>query len=289
MSPTPLLRIRDLETLYFERLAALSGVSLEAEGGEIVAVLGPNGAGKTTLLRTLAGLLPNQPRQGTIELGGKRIERRPPEEIARLGVALVPEDRGLFRELSVADNLELGLWGRKGSDASAALDFVHRLFPALKESAGQQAETLSAGQQQLLAVGRALLRRPRLLLLDEPSLNLAHPAAEALFAALREIARGGTAILLVEQNARLALKVARRAVILEGGRITLEGTPLELETHPDVRAAYLGRADSPPEPAAPTPAEATGAARSTRGPVAPNPVDGVRPDVPLAPPPHAFV
>jgi ABC-type branched-subunit amino acid transport system ATPase component/ABC-type branched-subunit amino acid transport system permease subunit len=283
MSSSPLLRIRDLETLYFERVAALSAVSLEVDRGEIVAVLGPNGAGKTTLLRTLAGLLPNQPRQGTIELGGKRIERRPPEEIARLGVAFVPEDRGLFRELSVAENLELGLWGRRGSDASAALDFVHRLFPALKESARQQAETLSGGQQQMLALGRALLRRPRLLLLDEPSLNLAHPAAEALFAGLGEIAQGGTAILLVEQNARLALKIAQRAAILEAGRIVLEGTPLELEAHTGVRAAYLGRTDSPPGPAAPPPAEAAGTARPIPDPVAPAPMESDRRDARVAP------
>jgi ABC-type branched-subunit amino acid transport system ATPase component/ABC-type branched-subunit amino acid transport system permease subunit len=262
MTSTPLLRIRDLETLYFDRLAAVSGVSLEVDRAQIVAVLGPNGAGKTTLLRTLAGLLPGQPRKGTIEFAGERIERRPPEAIARLGIAYVPEDRGLFRELSVAENLELGLWGRKGSDALEDLNFVHRLFPALKESARRQAETLSGGQQQMLALGRALLRRPRLLLLDEPSLSLAPPAAEALFAALGEIGQRGTAILLVEQNARLALKIARRVAILEGGRIVLEGTPLELEARGDVRTAYLGLEDPPRGPAALPPPEARGTGRT---------------------------
>ncbi|HXB55109.1 MAG TPA: ATP-binding cassette domain-containing protein [Vicinamibacteria bacterium] len=283
MSSTPLLRIRDLETLYFERLAALSGVSLELDRGEIVAVLGPNGAGKTTLLRTVAGLLRDQPHKGTIEFAGERIERRTPEEIARLGIAFVPEDRGLFRELSVADNLDLGLWGRRGSKASADLDFVFRLFPALKESARQQAEALSGGQQQMVALGRALLRRPRLLLLDEPSLNLAHPAAEALFAALGEIGQGGTAILLVEQNARLALKIARRAAILEGGRIALEGTPLDLAAKGDVRTAYLGLADSPQEPVALPRAEPKGTARAILDPGTPNPVDSPGQDLRFAP------
>jgi ABC-type branched-subunit amino acid transport system ATPase component/ABC-type branched-subunit amino acid transport system permease subunit len=282
MTATPLLRIRDLETVYGDRLAALSGASLEVDRGEIVAVVGPNGAGKTTLLRTLAGLLPGQPRKGTIEFAGERIEGRRPEAIARLGVAYVPEDRGLFRELSVAENLELGLWGRKGGDASADLDLVHRLFPALRETARQQAETLSGGQQQMLALGRALLRRPRLLLLDEPSLSLAHPAAEALFAALGEISQRGTAILLVEQNVRLALKIARRAAILEGGRIVLEGTPLELEAHAGVRAPYLGVLDSPQEPAALPPAEA-GTAPAVPDPVTPTPVESDRQDLRFAP------
>jgi ABC-type branched-subunit amino acid transport system ATPase component/ABC-type branched-subunit amino acid transport system permease subunit len=283
MTSPPLLRICDLETLYCDRPAALSGLSLEVDRGEIVAVLGPNGAGKTTLLRTVAGLLPGQPRKGTIEFAGERIEGRPPEAIARLGIAYVPEDRGLFRELSVAENLELGLWGRKGGDASADLDFVHRLFPALRETARQQAETLSGGQQQMLALGRALLRRPRLLLLDEPSLSLAHPAAEALFGALGEISQRGTAILLVEQNARLALKIARRAAILEGGRIVLEGTPLELETHGDMCDAYLGLLDSPPPPAVLPPAEVGGTARVIPDPVIPTPVESDHPDLRFAP------
>jgi ABC-type branched-subunit amino acid transport system ATPase component/ABC-type branched-subunit amino acid transport system permease subunit len=283
MTSTPLLRICNLETLYDDRLAALSGVSLEVDRGQIVAVLGPNGAGKTTLLRTLAGLLPDQPRKGTIEFAEERIERQPPEAIARLGIAYVPEDRGLFRELSVAQNLELGLWGRKGGDASEDLDLVHRLFPALKESSRQQAETLSGGQQQMLALGRALLRRPRLLLLDEPSLSLAHPAAEALFAALERIAERGTAILLVEQNARLALKIAGRAAILEGGRIVLEGTPLELEARGEVRAAYLGLEDSPHEPAALPPTEAGGTARTIPDRVPPAPVESYRQDLRFAP------
>jgi len=236
----PLLEVGNIETLYFDRLIALAGVSLSVGSGEIVAVLGPNGAGKSTLLRSVAGLLRDQPRRGTITFAGTRVERRPPELIARLGIVYVAEDRGLFRELTVEENLELGLWGRDRSRAGEDLAFVRRLFPVLAERRRQQAETLSGGQQQMLALGRALLRRPRLLMLDEPSLGLAPPAAKAVFAALRAISARGTAVLIVEQNAGLALGVAGRAAILEGGRIVLEGTADELAAHEDVREAYLG-------------------------------------------------
>jgi branched-chain amino acid transport system ATP-binding protein len=239
-TPAPVLEVANIETLYFDRLTALAGVSLTVGPGEVVAVLGPNGAGKTTLLRSVAGLLRDQPRKGTISFGGTRIERRPPEAIARLGVVYVPEDRGLFRELTVGENLELGLWERDRKQAEEDLAFVRALFPVLAERSRQQAETLSGGQQQMLALGRALLRRPRLLMLDEPSLGLAPQAARAVFAALRAIGERGTAILLVEQNAGLALGVAGRAAILEGGRIVLEGTAEELAAHEDVREAYLG-------------------------------------------------
>ena len=232
---TALLEVKSVETLYLDRIRALSGVSLEAAPGEIFAVLGPNGAGKTTLLRTIAGLLPDQPEKGAIVLDGVRIERKRPETIARMGVVYVPEDRGLFRELTVAENLDLGLWGRKGG-----LEEIHAMFPILAERAGQEAETLSGGEQQMLALGRALLRKPRLLLLDEPSLGLAPQIAGTVLAALQRIARDGTTIILVEQNARLALRIAQRAAILEAGRVVLTGTAQELQDHPDVREAYLG-------------------------------------------------
>ena len=235
-----LLKISSIETLYFDRIYALFGVSLEVEERRIFAVLGPNGAGKTTLLKTVAGLLKDQPKKGVIEFAGHRIERRAPEKIANLGIVYVPEDRGLFRELTVAENLELGLWGRRDNGVKQDLDLVYGMFPILKERAKQQAETLSGGEQQMLALGRAILRRPRLLMLDEPSLGLAPQVARAVFDALLAISQTGTTILLVEQNARLALKVAHHAAILEAGRIVLQGTPKELEANEDVREVYLG-------------------------------------------------
>ncbi len=237
---TPLLKISSIETLYFDRIYALFGVSVEVHERQIVAVLGPNGAGKTTLLKTIAGLLKDQPKKGIIEFAGHRIERRPPEKIANLGIVYVPEDRGLFRELTVAENLELGLWGRHDNGVKQDLDLVYSMFPILKERAQQEAETLSGGEQQMLALGRAILRRPRLLMLDEPSLGLAPQVARAVFDALLAISRTGTTILLVEQNAGLALKVAHHAAILEAGRIVLQGTPKDLEANEDVREVYLG-------------------------------------------------
>jgi branched-chain amino acid transport system ATP-binding protein len=236
----PLLAVSSIETLYLDRIYALSGVSLELREREIFAVLGPNGAGKTTLLKTIAGLLRDQPRKGTIRLGGRNIERQDPEEVAEAGVVFVAEDRGLFRELTVAENLDLGLWGKPRRQGREDLERVHALFPRLRERLDQQAETLSGGEQQMLAIGRSLLRRPRLLLLDEPSLGLTPELSRLVFDALVQISQAGTTILLVEQNARLALRVAHRAAILETGRIVLTGTPRELSEHPDVRDVYLG-------------------------------------------------
>jgi branched-chain amino acid transport system ATP-binding protein len=235
-----LLAVSSVETLYFDRIYALRGVTVEVREGEVVAVLGPNGAGKTTLLRTVAGLLKDQPKKGTVTFAGQSIERRRPEHIARLGMVYVPEDRGLFRELTVAENLELGMWGRKTAEARDDLERVYQMFPVLKQRAWQQAETLSGGQQQMLAIGRAMLRRPRLLMLDEPSLGLAPQVAASVFDALRAISQAGTTILLVEQNAGLAFKIANRVAILETGRIVLQGTPEELSRNEDVREVYLG-------------------------------------------------
>jgi branched-chain amino acid transport system ATP-binding protein len=236
----PVLAVSSIETLYHDRIYALSGVSLELREREIFAVLGPNGAGKTTLLKSIAGLLRDQPKKGTIRLDGQRIERQQPEDVADAGVVFVAEDRGLFRELTVAENLELGMWGKPRKQAREDLERVHVLFPRLRERMAQQADTLSGGEQQMLAIGRSLLRRPRLLLLDEPSLGLTPEMSRIVFDALVQISEAGTTILLVEQNARLALRVAHRAAILETGRIVLTGTPQELSEHPDVRDVYLG-------------------------------------------------
>jgi branched-chain amino acid transport system ATP-binding protein len=236
----PLLRIANIETLYFDRIYALRGVSLEVKEKEIFTVLGPNGAGKTTLLKTVAGLLKDQPNKGTIEFMGRRIHRHAPERVANLGIVYVPEDRGLFRELTVRENLELGCWGRKGKDVQEDLEFVYGLFPILMDRGDQQAETLSGGQQQMLAVARAMLRRPKLLMLDEPSLGLAPLVARDVYDALVKISQTGTTILLVEQNARMALGIADYGYIMETGRIVLEGTSRDLQENQDVQELYLG-------------------------------------------------
>jgi branched-chain amino acid transport system ATP-binding protein len=237
---TPLLKIANIETLYFDRIYALHGLTLTVREKEIFAVLGPNGAGKTTLLRTIAGLLKDQPNKGTIEFMGRPIHRRAPEFVANLGIVYVPEDRGLFRELTVKENLDLGCWGRKGKSVKQDLEFVFDLFPILKERCAQQAETLSGGQQQMLAVARALLRRPKLLMLDEPSLGLAPLVARDVYDALVKISRTGTTILLVEQNAKLAFGIADYGYIMEAGRIVLEGTSQALQSNEDVQELYLG-------------------------------------------------
>lgn len=237
---TALLKIATIETLYYDRIYALHGLSLEVKEKEIFAVLGPNGAGKTTLLKTIAGLLKDQPKKGTIEFEGQRIHRLAPEKISRLGIVYVPEDRGLFRELSVKENLDLGCWGRKDRGIQEDLAFIFELFPILKARANQQAETLSGGEQQMLAVARAILRRPRLLMLDEPSLGLAPLVAREVYNALLKISRAGTTILLVEQNARLALSIATFGYIMETGRIVLEGTAEQLQENEDVQELYLG-------------------------------------------------
>lgn len=237
---TPLLKITSIETLYYDRIYALQGLSLQVKEKEIFTVLGPNGAGKTTLLKTIAGLLKDQPKKGTIEFMGKKIHRQPPEHISRLGIVYVPEDRGLFCELTVAENLDLGCWGRRDPEIEKDYEFIYGLFPILKTRATQQAETLSGGEQQMLAMARAMLRRPKLLMLDEPSLGLAPKIARIVYDALDVIRQRGTTILLVEQNAKMALKIADYGYIMESGRIVLEGTSKELQENEDVQELYLG-------------------------------------------------
>jgi len=234
------LSVASIETLYFDRIYALRGISLTVKENEIFTVLGPNGAGKTTLLKTIAGLLKDQPKKGTIEFRGRKISGLTPEKIASLGIVYVPEDRGLFRELTVAENLDLGCWGRRDRDVKNDLDFIYDLFPILKERGGQQAETLSGGEQQMLAIARAILRRPKLLMLDEPSLGLSPIMARSVYDTLRKVSERDMTILLVEQNARMALDIADYGYIMEAGRIVLKGTSHELKENDDVKELYLG-------------------------------------------------
>ncbi len=237
---TSLLSISSIETLYYDRIYALYGLSLEVREKEIFAILGPNGAGKTTLLKTIAGLLKDQPKKGTIEFKGRRIHRLPPEKISRFGIVYVPEDRGIFRELTVRENLDLGCWNRKDKKLKDDFEFIFGIFPILEQRSSQQAETLSGGEQQMLAVARSILRQPSLLMLDEPSLGLAPKVSRQVYDALSKISEIGTTILLVEQNARLALEIATFGYIMESGRIVLEGTSEDLKENKDVQELYLG-------------------------------------------------
>ncbi len=233
-----MLRVEALHVFYGE-IHALKGVALEVREREIVAILGNNGAGKTTTLKTISGLL--VPRGGSILLEEAPLAGVPAHEVVFRGVAHVPEGRRIFNRLSVRENLTMGAYLRSdGPDARADLERVFELFPRLRERIAQVAGTLSGGEQQMLAIGRALMARPRLLLLDEPSMGLAPVLVEQIFAAIGDINRQGTTILLVEQNAAMALDVAHRGYVLETGRVVLEGTAAELAENAEVRRAYLG-------------------------------------------------
>ena len=217
----------------------LKGISVSVEAGEIVALLGANGAGKTTTLMTICGLV--RARQGTITLKGKRIDRLKPEAIAALGVGHVPEGRRIFSRLTVLENLHLGAYLRTDREGTTRdLQRVFALFPVLRDRQHQPAGTLSGGEQQMLAIGRSLMARPSLLLLDEPSLGLAPKLVSVVFDVIRRIHAAGTAVLLVEQNARMALTIAHRGYILETGSITLADTGAALANNPQVKTAYLG-------------------------------------------------
>ena len=232
-----MLEIRDLHVSYGE-IPALKGVSLSVATGEIVALLGNNGAGKTTTLKTLSGLL--APRSGEILLEGESVRGMPPHLIVRKGLAHVPEGRRVFNRLTVLENLEMGAYTRSDAGVAADLDRVFSLFPRLRERRAQVAGTLSGGEQQMLAIGRALMGNPRLLLLDEPSMGLAPVLVEQIFETVRSINSQGTTVLLVEQNAALALDVAQRAYVLETGAVVLSGAAADLARNHDVRRAYLG-------------------------------------------------
>ena len=239
MTPnSALLAIRDLHVAY-GNILALQGISLEVFEGEIVTLIGANGAGKSTLLRAISGIVPI--RSGSITFGSANLGITPAHRIVELGIAHVPEGRGIFANLTVLENLKLATWSRKDrKDLEREYQRVFDLFPRLAERQHQPAGTLSGGEQQMLAVGRALMTRGRLVLLDEPSMGLAPVLVREIFQTVREINATGTTILLVEQNARQALKLANRGYVLETGRLTVAGIASDLMDNPSVKAAYLG-------------------------------------------------
>ncbi len=231
-----LLDVLNLEVRY-GGIVAVKGISFAVEQGEMVCLIGANGAGKTTTLKALARMISAR---GEIRYGGDRIDRLPSHALIGRGLALVPEGRGVFARLSVGENLAMGAYHRTDGEIAADLERVHELLPRLRERQQQLAGTLSGGEQQMLAIGRALMGRPRLLLLDEPSMGLAPMMVQKVFEVIRTVAAQGVTILLVEQNARLALEVCQRGYVMESGRITLAATTDILATDPRVRAAYLG-------------------------------------------------
>jgi len=233
-----LLEVSGIDVFY-GRVAAVRGATLSVDKGEVVALIGSNGAGKTTTLRTISGLL--HPQRGTIKFDGQDITHTPPQKIVHLGICQSPEGRRLFTRMSVLDNLRMGAYTRSnGAEIRADMDRVFELFPRLKERANQIAGTLSGGEQQMCAMGRALMAKPKVLMLDEPSLGLSPILVETIFSIVREINAQGTPVLLVEQNANKALDVAHRGYVLETGSIVKTGTGKELLASEDVQKAYLG-------------------------------------------------
>jgi len=232
-----ILAVRDLEVAY-GNIPALHGITIEVQKGEIVTLIGANGAGKTTTLRTISGLL--KPRRGEVTFNERDITGTKPDVITAMGVSHVPEGRGIFANLTVGDNLELGAYVRKEKITDAEYDRVFALFPILEERLKQNAGTLSGGEQQMLAISRALMSKPAVLLLDEPSLGLAPQMVQAIFRVVKEINAEGTTILLVEQNAHMALMTAHRGYVMETGRIVLHDTTKALLASDRVKKAYLG-------------------------------------------------
>ena len=232
-----MLEIRDIHVFY-GAIHAIKGVSFDVEEHEIVTLIGANGAGKSTILNTIAGLL--RPRSGQILLDGKSITGIPAHKMVTLGMALCPEGRRIFQQMTVRENLEMGGYSRNPSEISSSMENVFTRFPRLKEREKQIAGTLSGGEQQMLAMARALMSKPRLMMLDEPSMGLAPILVEQIFDIIRELHAGGTTILLVEQNAQMALSVANRAYVLETGNISMSGPASELLENDAVRKAYLG-------------------------------------------------
>ena len=234
----PLLRLDDVHT-YYGSIEALKGISIEVHEGEIVTLIGANGAGKSTTLRSINGL--NRPRQGTIEFNGRNITRDAAHDIVRYGISQSPEGRKLFPRMSVLENLEMGAFQRSNrTELRDDLERVYALFPRLSERKQQRAGTLSGGEQQMVAIGRALMAHPTLLMLDEPSMGLAPIFVERVFETIVEINNQGTTILLVEQNAMMALDVANRGYVLETGKVALSDDAKTLRDNPEVQKAYLG-------------------------------------------------
>ena len=234
-----LLKVENIH-VYYGSIHAIKGVSFEVNEGEIVTLIGANGAGKSTTLNTVSGLL--KPKTGTIEFEGKSIVGVPANKIVSHGLARCPEGRRVFQQMTVRENLEMGGYTRPAGEISASLDNVFERFPRLKERHRQVAGTLSGGEQQMLAMGRALMSKPKLLMLDEPSMGLAPILVEQIFDIVKELNEAGTSILLVEQNARMALSIAHRAYVLETGTISMSGDAHELAEDDRVRKAYLGEA-----------------------------------------------
>jgi branched-chain amino acid transport system ATP-binding protein len=232
-----LLEIRQLEVRY-GGIRAVKGIDLHVDEGELVCMIGANGAGKSSTLRAVSGLI--QPAPGQVKYGGRDLAGVRAHVRARAGLVMVPEGRGIFPQLTVDENLAMGAYTRSGPEVEADRDRMFTLFPRLRERRTQTGGTLSGGEQQMLAIGRALMSRPRLLLLDEPSMGLAPIVVQKIFEVVRDINKAGVTVLLVEQNANLALQVASRAYVLESGLITLSGPAQQLANDPKVRAAYLG-------------------------------------------------
>jgi branched-chain amino acid transport system ATP-binding protein len=232
-----ILQLRGVHT-YYGKIHALQGIDLEVREREIVTLIGSNGAGKTTTLKTISGLL--HPKEGTVEFRGRDVSRTPAHELVRDGIGQAPEGRRIFSRLTVVENLQMGGYTRTQTEIAEDLERVYTLFPRLRERARQRGGTLSGGEQQMLAIGRALMCRPQLLLLDEPSLGLSPLLIQQIFAIIREINGEGMTILLVEQNAQQALEVAHRGYVLQTGRVILADTAAVLAANEDVRKAYLG-------------------------------------------------
>lgn len=233
-----MLEVKDLQ-VYYGVIQALKGISFHVNQGEVIALIGANGAGKTTTLQTLTGIL--SPKSGSIVFEGKDLTRTPAHKIVEMGMAHVPEGRRVFADMSVYENLLLGAYTRKDkAEIAESLASVYKRFPRLEERKGQRAGTLSGGEQQMLAMGRALMSKPKIILMDEPSMGLSPILVEEIFHIIRDISAGGTTVLLVEQNAKKALSIADRAYVLETGNIVLSGDAKEMMNNESIKKAYLG-------------------------------------------------